>query len=256
MSVVWVDGVFREADDDSLGIGVFETIGAHGGQLPLWERHLARLRRGARSLGLPFSPVRALAEDARALLERCGEPNGVLRVTLTATRAGARWTMTVRAREPAAPVRLWVAAARRSPSDPTIGLKTTSRAFWHLLAEQARAAGCDDALLLDTDGCICETTIANVWFLADGAWHTPAAARCLPGIARAVLLDALRARGARVAEGDHSLDTLRASDAIFVTNAVRGPRPALLDGGPPLPTGEPLAALWREALELPPRSSR
>ena len=63
------------------GDGVFETMRVHHGVLPLWPRHLARLRAGAQRLGIALPDVAFI--EAR-LHELCaGVDAGVIKLLLT-----------------------------------------------------------------------------------------------------------------------------------------------------------------------------
>ena len=76
---------------------------------------------------------------------------------------------------------------------------------------------------------VLETALGNLWFHVAGAWVTPALdQRVLPGIARAVLLEALAARGIEVVERACDIADLHRATAIAVSNAVHGPRRAVL----------------------------
>ena len=72
---VWVDGELRGGDavPRSDGFAPFETMGARGGDVPLWSRHLARLGASAARLGLGFDQAPALrAAAAEVLLQHRG----------------------------------------------------------------------------------------------------------------------------------------------------------------------------------------
>src|SRR5690606_28717164 len=141
----------------------------------------------------------------------------------------------------------------RAAGDALAAWKTTSRAAWALLQRAARAQGADEPLLVDRHGAVLETATANVVVLTAGGFATPPAdGRILPGIARAVLLAAARAAGVPFAERPIALDELRSAAALWVTNAVHGPRPARLAGAAAEPTdseaGARLARWWRDSL--------
>src|SRR5260370_27177757 len=105
--MIWVDG--RIVPDDALaisvldrtfehGLGLFETLRTWNGRAPLLDRHLARLERSARELGLPINLVMLPDESAvSALVEAQGLGGDVmLRITLTGGRdesTGARLWM-------------------------------------------------------------------------------------------------------------------------------------------------------------------
>jgi branched-chain amino acid aminotransferase len=263
VTVAWINGRFVSAGEGLspldrgflLGLGLFETIGAVSDRLPLWERHLARLEVGAASMGIPFHPPPGLREAAQELLRRRRHEGEVLRLTLTAgVEDRPTWCLTTRRREPIPePLRLHVSELQRSDADPTAVLKCTSRAFYHLAVEQARRAGADEAVLLDPGGHVLETATGNVFFQSQGRLRTPGTGNFLRGIGREVLLEELTAAGTPVEEGDYTLAQIRDADAVFVTNAVHGPREAcLLDGGVQVPGGSlagVLKSLWQRALE-------
>ena len=265
-TVAWVNGRFVAAGEGLspldqgflLGLGLFETLGAVADRLPLWDRHLARLGSGAERLGIPFDPPAGLREAGAELLRRRAHEGQILRITLTPGAGdGETWCLTTRQREHRPePLRLHVSRFHRAAGDPTAGLKSTSYAFFELAQQEARGAGADEALLLDARGHVLETATGNVFFQRQGRLCTPGTGSFLPGIARQVLLEELTAAGMVVEEGDYTLAELLDADAIFVTNAVHGPRTACLADRPP-PAAEPednsvvcdLLSLWRRGLE-------
>ena len=240
-----------------LGHGVFETLRAEAGDLPLWRMHLARLESGARQLGIPPEPPGDLRARARELLARCDAVDGVLRITLTGGEVGAgrpTWCMTTRPRPgTTGPVRLHVVALERSAADPTVAIKCTSRAPLSWARARAQEAGADDALLVDTLGRVLETTTANVFVVDDrGEIRTPRLdGAVLPGIARAELIAGLGERGVRVREVDCVEAVASVATTLMVTNAVHGPRAAVLVGAehrtqPPVVTLS--EAVWQQRL--------
>ena len=158
--------------------------------------------------------------------------------------------MTARARsEPPRPLRLHLSSARRDPRDPTAAIKSTSRMLWELLQAEARAAGADEAVLLSTRDEVLESATGNLFCLVDGRLATPAFdGSFLPGIARAILLESCGRAGIRVDERPLGADELRRAERIWSSNAVHGPRPAvILDGAPPAPVenrDDLLARVW------------
>lgn len=64
----------------------------------------------------------------------------------------------------------------------------------------AEARGCSDALMMDYRGYVAEATGANVFFVKDGAVHTPTPDCFLNGITRQTVIEMLRAKGIEVIE--------------------------------------------------------
>ncbi len=64
----------------------------------------------------------------------------------------------------------------------------------------AEAKGCSDALMMDYRGYVAEATGANVFFVKDGAVHTPTPDCFLNGITRRTVIELVKARGVEVIE--------------------------------------------------------
>ena len=76
---------------------------------------------------------------------------------------------------------------------------------------QAERKGYADALMLDWQGRVAECTGANVFFIRDGAIHTPIADCFLDGITRRTVIDLARRRGFEVVSGASCRTSSRAS---------------------------------------------
>lgn len=228
------------------GLAVFETVGVFTGPdpLPLWSRHLDRLGRGASVLGLSSVVPTGLRQAAEEVLRR-NVGDDVLRIMQTAET----WSLTTRSRSVRSrPQVLAVSEFQRHRSDPIANIKSNSYGF-HVLARRAAVeSGADDALLLDTDGRVLETTTGNLFCELDGRLCTPAASGgFLVGVGRDALIDQLLKMSIPVEECDIDLSQLASAAAIFTTNAVHGPRSATLGGSPAVPISEVVAQAWQLA---------
>lgn len=97
--------------------------------------------------------------------------------------------------------------------------KTTDR---HAYSTRKARHSSDDVLLMNEDGHITETSLANVAFLSDGVWRTPPVSDgLLPGVMRQTLL----LDGAITEESITAGEALEA-EAVAVFNSVRGWQPA------------------------------
>ncbi len=205
--VVWVDGSLRDPAEPAIsavdhgitvGDGVFETCQVIDGQAFALTRHLRRLTRSARGLGLDDPDLDEVRAGAAAVLAR--RPDlGRLRITVTAgigplgsTRSPGRQTVVVVAGPVPAPhpirtVRVpWV----RNERSPLTGLKTTSYGENVVAVAQATKVGADEAWLANTRGELCEGTGSNVFVERDGELLTPPLdSGCLAGITRDLVLE-------------------------------------------------------------------
>jgi branched-subunit amino acid aminotransferase/4-amino-4-deoxychorismate lyase len=212
------------------GLGLFETLRAWRGRPTLLPRHLERLDRSARALGLPIEGVRSpTADDVAALLAADGrEGDAMLRITMSGGVSSSGGAMLWMRSAPSPSsiykegVRLGTAGPARQ--DPLAAHKTLNYWPYRLLGEKARAEGCDEALLIDAKGCVLEGTRTNVFFVVRGGLVTPPTdGRILPGLMRGLVIERARGLGIAVEEAALGLlDRRLRPDEVFLTNAARG----------------------------------
>jgi branched-chain amino acid aminotransferase len=242
---VWLDGELVEdeaarvsARDHGflVGDGVFETLRVYAGEPFDLEEHLARLRESAAAMRLEPS-AHDLAQAARDVVETNG---------LTVTSGGGPAGLARGGGPPtvlvvAAPLTPWpptstaiVSHLRRDEHSPLAGVKTISLAESVVALSEARAAGADEALLLNFAGDVCEATTANVFAVRDGVPFTPSLdSGCLAGITREHVL----ALGG--VERALSPQDLRTADEAFLTSSTREVQPLVAIDGSPVGDGRP-----------------
>ena len=218
---------------ETAGYGLIETMRVREGRIPFLERHLARLERSLRELGLP-RPTRDVAALVRPF---AGAEEAVLRVEVCDGRA----TVTVRELPALDPPAVITAAEPHEPYPH----KTTERDCFVDAAEEAEIAEADDALLLTPDGWVAEGTVWNVFWDGDRL-RTPALELgILPGVGRARVLELVE----QVAQGRYPRQAIEGK-SLCLTNAVRGIVPlASLDGRlvtPDARTAELVRRFWPE----------
>jgi branched-chain amino acid aminotransferase len=76
--------------------------------------------------------------------------------------------------------------------------------------------GYNDALMLDWRGRVSESTGANIFFVMDGALHTPAPDGFLDGITRRSVMSLARARQMTVVERPIELDEIAGATECFL----------------------------------------
>ena len=82
---------------------------------------------------------------------------------------------------------------------------------------RAERRGYADAMMLDWQGRVAECTGANIFFVADGALHTPIADCFLDGITRRTVIDLARRRGVEVIERRIMPEELEGFEECFLT---------------------------------------
>jgi valyl-tRNA synthetase len=80
---------------------------------------------------------------------------------------------------------------------------------------KAKAAGYDEALLLDMHDHVAEAPGANVFFEKDGKLYTPSLGNILPGITRATVLELCATYAIPVVETSFGIDAIKGADAAF-----------------------------------------
>jgi branched-chain amino acid aminotransferase len=233
---IWVDGGLRDAADATVSVldhgltvgdGVFETLKATGGRAFATTRHLERLARSARGLGLPEPDLDEVARACAAVLAANPVPHGRLRVTYTgglsplgSDRGDAGPTLVVAFG--AAAVRPDSTAVvtvpwTRNEKGALAGLKTTSYGENVVALARAHDHGATEALFANTQGMLCEGTGSNVFVVIGGRLLTPPlASGCLAGITRALVADWTGAQ-----EADLPFEALAEADEIFLTSSLR-----------------------------------
>jgi para-aminobenzoate synthetase/4-amino-4-deoxychorismate lyase len=126
----------------------------------------------------------------------------------------------------AKPARVRISTERTDPCDRMLFHKTTHRPVYAAAYKAATEAGFDDVLFLNLRGEVTEGAISNIFIEKDGRWFTPPV-ECglLGGVFRRHLLETRPGIEEKVLyPGD-----LRQADAVYLTNAVRGLRRAVID---------------------------
>jgi branched-chain amino acid aminotransferase/4-amino-4-deoxychorismate lyase len=133
---------------------------------------------------------------------------------------------------PQGPARLATSNVRRNEGSPASRLKTLAYLDNVLARREARAAGAEEALMLNTRGEIACAAAANLFWIEGESLVTPALdCGVLAGTARARVLDAARALGVAAREVAVDAQALARAEGLFLTNALIGVRPVSdLDG--------------------------
>jgi len=221
------------------GDGLFETMRVFNGRPFRMAQHLERMVRGANYLKIPmpFNP-KELQQFAAQLIEQNKMTEAVLRVTLT-RGPGARGyspknagppTVAITMHEiepldPANPPR-WsmITSSFHIPaSDPLASFKTSSKLLQVAARAEAEAKDADEALLINTNNEVAETSGANLfWVYHDKICTTPTGRGALPGITRAVVLEICQVLGLQTNKRVIKREALKNAEAIFLSQSAFG----------------------------------
>lgn len=216
------------------GDGLFETVRVSRAQPFRWHQHWKRLFWGARFLEIPIPYTESeTLRIVRQLLEINESDEAILRLTLT-RGPGPRGYSPSHAHSPTVliathpapettgdnigPWKLATSSLRVHHHDPLIQLKTCNKLLNIMARAEAESRGVHDALLLNQDGTVTETTRANLFWVKNGTVGTPPlGAGLLPGITRDLVLGLCHRLDLTVVEKSIGLRELTRADSIFVT---------------------------------------
>ncbi|WP_274919507.1 aminotransferase class IV [Streptomyces sp. WZ-12] len=230
------------------GTGAFEGIRAHhcdDGLLLFRARdHYARMLRACRILHITGIPdnIDDLIDITGELLRRNGHqedayvrplvhklvltPHTPPGVSLTGVSdALSITTFGFPASRTPPGIRCLISSWRRPPRDafPAQAKLTGGYVNCALASDEARAAGFDDAILLDQAGNVAEASTANVFAVHNGRITTPpATGDLLPGITRDTVMTLCREAGMEVLERRLSPADLFTADEIFLSSTGKG----------------------------------
>jgi branched-chain amino acid aminotransferase len=136
---------------------------------------------------------------------------------------------------------------RRNPASPASRHKTLSYIDSVMALREAHLAGADEAMMFNTRGRPASAAAANLVFRIDGKILTPPLSEgVLAGTTRTRLLEALP----EMVERRLTQAEARRADALVLTNALRGIRPARSWDGRELPGSDELKARLEAGLSL------
>jgi len=239
------------------GDAVYEVIRVYRGVPFLFQDHLDRLASNFRKMALPVD-IHRLAERIRSLLTHSLSQNGLQEATIYihVTRGEAPRTHAFPIPAPS-PNELIYAQEFRDPYSrqridggsiiliDDIRWKRCDMKSVNLLAncmgaEQAREAGADEAVFVDTDGTLVEGTHTSLFGVKEGAILTsPLGPGLLPGITRRLILKMAESEQIPVIEERISQTSLPTVDEIFLTGTSTEVLPIVKVDGVPVGTGKP-----------------
>ena len=217
------------------GDGAFETILVKNNIAQHLALHLQRLSDGLNAIRIK-EPVENIADLCAEIIRLNAIKNGVLRISVSRGIGSRGYLPTVTAAPTvvietlplplanAQPLMLWLSTSRKTSADTLPVQHKLMQGLNSTLARmEAADHGCDEALMLNIKGEICEASSGNIfWRDAQGIIHTPALdCGILAGISRHLLLEKW---GAKVKQGHYPLEALRDAKSVFITNAITGPQ--------------------------------
>ena len=217
------------------GYGLFETMRAYSGTTFLLERHLDRLRKSAKSIGINLSGI-DLSQACKDTVAANKLQSARIRLTVShgdsdelpwqETDSQPTVVITARNYQPLPPevyqkgFRVGVSSYQRSRYSPLSGIKATNYLVNVLARHEATLNGLDEALLLNEDGYLTEGSTSNIFFVRSSGLATPPLdSGILPGITRDLVIEIAGNLGVKVTEENISLTDLSRFQEAFLTNS-------------------------------------
>ena len=242
---IWLDGDFVDWRDANVHVlthamhyasSVFEGERAYNGKIFKSVKHSERFKKSASLIDfeIPYT-VEEIEKAKYQALEKNGLSDAYVRAF--AWRGAGEDMGVASSRNPVrVAVAVWswgnyygdakfkgakldIAKWRRP--DPATAPSQAKAAGLYMIATMSKHAaedkGCSDALMFDYRGYVAEATGANMFFVKDGAVHTPKPDAFLNGITRQTVIDLLKEKGISVIERHIMPDELEGFEQCWLT---------------------------------------
>jgi branched-subunit amino acid aminotransferase/4-amino-4-deoxychorismate lyase len=233
---------------------------AYRGKIFRAASHLKRLFHSLEFLNYPLALTPAVLEQAiYETIEANRTPDAAIRLTVTRgvgdpvpdpeTCGSPTVIIITRPYQPPAPAlysqgySAMMVRMRQSAKLPAVTMKTCSFITPLLAKREAQASGCNEGIMVNTDGFISECTVSNIFMLRGDRLQTPSRETgLLPGITREAVLELAASQNLRPEEGTFTPGQLLSSDEAFVTNSLIEIMPLVKVDGQAIGSGTPGAA--------------
>jgi branched-chain amino acid aminotransferase len=222
------------------GDGLFETMRAVNGKVPLFNYHFDRLIRGMKALKIntpSYFTVHYLRNEVLKTLDKT--PSARIRLAVWRESGGAytpnnfnpdflieatnlpdkTFTMNELG------LTIGIYPHFRLHQTPISAFKTANALPYILAGIFARENSFDDVLLLNTEGVLCEAISSNLFILKDKKLLTPPLSTgCVGGVMRLFIMELAKKKGIELEEKNLSINDVELADELFLTNALQGIR--------------------------------
>jgi len=219
------------------GYGLFETMRAYSGRIFRLEKHLARLSRSAKLLGIDLkSDIPDLEKALYNTLQANNLSNARIRLTLSGGEGEPvpdllpqnPTVIIVARRYTPYPSQVYeqgfkaiVSRIRRNTQSPASVIKSLNYLDNLLARRETKLAGADEAILLNERGFLAEGSMSNIFLVSDNTLLTPSEdSGILPGITRGVILELVPSMDMKTIERKIALKELLQADEAFFTNSL------------------------------------
>ncbi len=210
------------------GDGVFDALIVSNGRIYQFNWHIERLASGLQAIKINFD-VAELKPLCEHLLQTNNVKEGLLRIQITRGISGRGYLPNEKATPTLlietmampvidkSPISLWQSKYSKISSKALpMKFKLCQGLNSTLARMEAAENNCFDALMLNENNEICETSSANIFWLKNGELYTPSlACGVLEGSIRAAII---RLWQGKLHEVTENIETLKTAQAVFITN--------------------------------------
>lgn len=228
-SLVLADSPIFTAAHEALkyGIGAFETMRYDNGDIAFVQWHIERLNRALLALGIGHCIFDAhkVLKEVDTLVE-ANKAFGAHRIRLAVYVKSFGYDYVLEnfaingyPKE----IELGVFSGANKGLSSLSSFKLNNYLPYYLAGQFAARENYGDVLVLNSEGNICETSVANVFIVKNNVVYTPPLSEgCIDGVFRKFLMESLSAVNNTVVEKPIALQELSVADEIFTTNSIRG----------------------------------
>ena len=220
------------------GDGLFETIKIINGKLILEDEHFARLWKGMATLQFDvpkhFTPEK-LKKEVLDLIQKNGYPSARIRLNIFRGDGGL---YDAKNHAPNYIIQSWLLPEGngawnsnglvagiyeevKKSCDMLSNVKHNNYLPYVLAALKAKKEKWNDAIIFNTYGRICDSTIANIFIIKDEIISTPALKEgCVAGVMRKKIIQELSESHWQIFEKEITCEDLLNADEVFFTNSM------------------------------------
>jgi len=245
--IIWINGRLTGRKKAKISIfdhgflygdGLFETMRGYNGKVFRIDEHMARLFAASRILKIKIPYSRTFLKNSISRLVKklkskntyvriavtrgegkiglnpalCKKANVILRLTAFNSYPGFYYRKGIKAA---------ISSVRCNNYSPLSSIKSNSYLNNILALVEANKKGRDEAIMLNADGFVAESTTSNIFMVKGARLITPGTNEgLLPGITRGIIVKLASTIGLKVKEGRISISALKKAEEIFLTNSI------------------------------------
>ncbi|MEW5758815.1 MAG: aminotransferase class IV [Candidatus Omnitrophota bacterium] len=236
------------------GQGVFETMRVYNRKIFCFSKHLERLIRGTRAIGLDKISKKMLEKSIEKIIAKQKKNNFRIKLISWHSDSTTKHAVII------SKLKLYpecftamVSKIRQNENSPLANIKSLNYLNFLLARNIAQKNKFDEAILLNSKGYLAEGSCSNIFFVRNNLLFTPSLdSGCLEGITRKVVLEIAKKYKIKVKEGSYRKQMLLTANEAFLTNAIIGIMPLIKVGNQKINYGLPgkLTRYFQEKYKL------